>query len=734
MLKRFWMMALLALATVAGCAPASSTENLPIPTLAVLPSPTPPSFTLDSAQRVAVLYLEAWQANDFRAMYDLISFASQEGTPFESFQNLYQTSQDVMTLDSLSYQANTLTREPGDQIVLNYSVTFKTNILGEFSDNNRNLRLIFDGRVNDWRVAWTPGDFFPEMGQGGRLQLQRIIPSRANIYDRDGNPLADQNSRMVVVSVIKGEIPAYDVCLSDLSTALNRPVADVQTILDARASDWLADLGVIEPLTYVNMHEQLERECGAQFRNFPTRRYPNGALASNIVGNVGYPDEAQIPDLIRNGFDQDSIIGKSGIEASWDETLRGKPGGRLEIVTPAGERLRVVVESTSKPGESVWLTLDSDLQAYAQSVISKAYDAAKEGWANTSRGAAAVMIDVNTGEILMMVTYPSVDANAFVPFPEMGRAAANALLTNYAADPRRPQLNRAAMGTYPSGSTMKPFVSIAVADSGVYDLDERYSCSGIWRRDIDRYDWLAGGHGTLTLPQAITQSCNPYYYEVGYQMYQYQPGLLPEYLLRMGFGTPTGLTDISEDPGVIATPEWLLTNYGYEWTFSEEVNQAIGQGFLAVTPLQMARGTAAIANGGKLYRPQLVRQVGLLGETLRDAGNPDMESNFSVRQDVLNVVREGMCAVPDTPSGTAEFVFRYNPDLQAIGVCGKTGTAQSPGADDQSHAWFIAYAPDDEPEVAIAVIVENSGQGSEVAAPIVRDILAYYFGVVPEGV
>lgn len=728
MKKRLSLALLILLIIAVGCSPADDQLTAPLPTIASLPSPTPLTFTLDAAERTARYFLDAWREDNFETMHSLIAFASQEATPLAEFTNLYQTAHDTLTLQELAYQITSQLRDTATMVIFNYDVTFETRLLGEFSDSNRTLRLVYDSLRNEWRVAWSPGDIFAAMGNGGRLRLEPRIPSRANIYDHDGNILADQNGRVVTVSVVKRDIPLYDACLSELAQAMNKPAADIQTILDARAFDWVAEVGTIEPIKYVEMHELLERDCAAQFRDRPTRRYANGTLAPNILGYVGYPDEAAIPRLEAAGFTQDSILGRSGIEASWDETLRGQAGGRLLVVEPNGNQT-VLTQSASKPSESLWLTLNSDLQAFIAQAFENAYAQAQGAWAPGSKGASAVVMDVNTGAILAMVSYPSFDNNAFNPFPSMGRAAADAIVSQVQNDPRRPQLNRATLGIYPAGSIFKIVDAIAVADSGVYTLDQRYACSGIWTRDIRRFDWLAGGHGTLTLPQGLMHSCNPYFYEVGYQLDQTDPYLLPNYARRLGLGVLTGLRDLPESAGNIPDPDWLRQR-GFNWTYSESVNMAIGQGYVDVTSLQFTRLVAGVANGGTLYRPQLVEKVGILGETPSYSLTPDVMSTTDIKIEVLDMVRGAMCNVTSVPGGTAEHIFRRSP-LQDLGVCGKTGTAQATGAGVLPHAWFTAYAPRDNPQIAITVMVENSGDGSAIAAPIVRQVLEYYFFGTP---
>lgn len=703
--------------------PAQNEEVLP--TLASLEQPR--EYPLDGAIQTALDFLDRWQAGDFPAMYALTTFSSQEATPLENFTRIYQTTQNEMTLESLTYTGVTAYRDPSraDVALFNYNITFSTRLLGEFADNDRNLSLVVDPSTEEWRVAWTAGDIFKELAGGGQLRLEISPPSRANIYDRDDLVLADQNGRSVIVRAVKQEIADWSTCLPLIAPAVNKNPVDVQKIYDESSADWLMELGTIEPATYESSSALLEAACAARFSSQPTRRYPNGTIAPNIVGAVGLPDEAELPAVEAAGFDSDSIIGKSGIERSWDERLRGQPGGRLLIVTPGGQILREVARSASHPPESVWLTLETDLQAKVTEILASYYENAKDSWAQQSNGAAAVVLNVRTGEILAMVSYPTFDANVFSPFPSMGRQSAAQLMAQLQADTRRPLLNRATQGVYPLGSVMKVVSATAAADSGVYALDQRYACSGIWNRDITRYDWLAGGHGTLNLAGALTQSCNPYFYEVGYQLNEYDINTLPDYAMRMGLGVPTGLTDIAESPGLIPNPEWKRTVLGLEWTFSDAVNISIGQGEVQVTPLQVARMMAAVANGGYLYQPQLVWKVGILGEAPSYTMTPELMGNINVRPEVMAVIHEGLCAVTTERAGTAEFQFRDSP-LQTLGVCGKTGTAQNrPGA--VTHAWFAAWAPKDDPEIAVAVIVENGGEGSGVAAPITRDIMEYYF-------
>ena len=719
MLRRpFWFV----LALLSACSSALSSAPI-LPTLA--PSPTAP-VNLEDAQRVAITFLDAWQRQDFATMHGLISFASQEATPYEQFQKLYEDAQNLITLESFSYQPLSLARESDRVVVLGYDMTFETTILGRFEDRQRFMRLIWDRNSSAWRVAWSIGDIFAEMGDGATLRFEASVPRRANIYDRDGVILADQHGVVVDVSLIAEDVADMPACLAALTEASKRPQEQITARLSAATANWVINVATLETQDYTAHQEKLTRLCNATFSQRAIRQYPRGTLMPHLLGNVGYPSSEEVPNLVRIGFNQETILGRSGIEASWDAVLRGQPGGRLSLIAPNGKRLRVLAESPSIIPKSLWLTIDADLQAFTQRVFNRWYEQAADSWAKTSRGGAAVVLDVNTGEVLAMVSYPTYEGNALNPFPSIGRQAADLVLQALAEDAANPLLNRAAQGIYPSGSIMKVIDAVAVADSGVYPLDYSYVCTGVWQEGNDRrFDWLAGGHGRMTIASALTNSCNPFFYQTGLALDRVDPFLLPSYARRMGLGAPTGIRSIGESGGTIPDPDWIRVNRGVPWTFSHAVSMAIGQGEVEVTPLQMTRLYGAIANGGTLYRPLLVRETGLLDQRERVA-QPDAMSRFGVRAEVLALVQKGLCDVTTAATGTAAHIFRRS-ILQQIGVCGKTGTAQAPGPGAPPHSWFMAWAPRDEPQIVVGVLVENAGDGSAIAAPITREIMEYYF-------
>lgn len=708
---------------LAGCGGGAEQSALPLPT--VLPEPQR-GADLESADEVARRFLDAWAAGDFAAMHSLLTYRNRELTPLDEFRAAYELAQLNLTLERIEYAPTNLTGE-GRVLAFQYDLTFHTRNLGRFTDAKRVLQLVVDPQAGGWRVAWSPAAIFAEMGEGARLVFEAQVPSRANIYDRNGEALADQNGRMVRVLANNSRIPDRDVCFQILAESLDEPVEEIANLFNVLSkSDWIVDAGLLEPDVYIKDNDLMKAYCGAEFRQWPTRRYVHGALLPHVIGHVGYPDAEQIPGLEAVGFNAETIIGKSGLEASMNDILGGRPGGRLSLVASDGRRIRALSEVRSRIPESLWLTIDGRLQAEIRRLLLEAYES--KAWSEDSQGASVVMMDVNNGEILAMVSHPSYDGNILNSFPAMGRAQADEALAAIVEDERNPLLNRVAQGAYPTGSVMKGLTAIAALESGVYDETTRYNCTGSWTYGADvRYDWLRGGHGIMSVQTGVTNSCNPFFYQAGFSLNARDPWLLPSFGRLLGLGQLTGISTIPEVAGILPTPDNVERYTGLPWSYAHAVNLSIGQGEVQATPLQMARLYTAIANGGYLLRPHLVRERGILDQRTHVAKREVM---VDAELDAANlaIIRRGMCDVVNSYSGTAARQFLASPLLD-VGVCGKTGTAQVPGEDNPPHSWFIAYAPAKEPQIVIVTIVENAGEGSAIAAPLTRDVLEfYYFG------
>jgi penicillin-binding protein 2 len=697
------------------------------------PSQTTPDqptlqLNVDDAARVAADFLYAWTIDSYYGMYNLLTINSRDAYSLKDFQALYTDTEHKMTVlpGGKSYTLTNAIRQ-GNTADIAYNMTFKTETFGDFTDSVRLLHLI--STSDGWRVAWSPGDIFADMKAGARLVVDESTTNRANIYDRDGQVIADQNGVVVRVTLHTKTYPGGnpDNCFYELARVFKTRSAEQmkQIYGDKTGRDFIYDIGDLPQDTLAGEKAVLERVCTLSYAAIPTRRYVAGGLAPHIVGYVGRIPAEEVDAWVARGYSPDALVGIDGIERHWEDTLAGRGAATLMLQSPDGSA-RTLAKREARSSQSVYLTIDRQLQQSIQDMFKDAY--ANSVWGGWSTGAAAIVMDVHTGEILAIASYPDFDVEAFNPNSSLKDA--QALIQTWMKDPRKPTFNRATLGQYPLGSVFKIVSMAAAADSGKIGLNATYTCSGVWNGtplgDRTRYDWLKGGHGVITLKQALTGSCDVYFWHVGWTLNGVNPNLLVDYAERMGFGKPTGIIDVSEAAGMLPDPANYEKLTGAMWRGSDALNLVIGQGPILVTPLQTVRMIAAIANGGTLYQPLLVKQVGLIGEITYTA-KPTPNGNLNLKPDVLAGIQSAMCAVTTNQTlGTAAFVFK---GLQGAVVCGKTGTAQAGGTYQQPHAWFGAYAgrTADAPDIAIVVVVEHSGEGSYVAAPIVRRIVELYY-------
>ena len=351
---------------------------------------------------------------------------------------------------------------------------------------------------------------------------------------------------------------------------------------------------------------------------------------------------------------------------------------------------------------------------------------------------AAVVLEVNSGRILAMATYPTYDAAIFDPKRPNFEEGLSRILN----DPSRPLVNRATQGVYPAGSVFKIVTLSAGLLSGQYGFESRYTSNGYWDRIGENFvkrdwNWEAGGHGNISYKQALVESCNSCFYDMAFELNNVDSFFLPNIARGFGLGAATGLAGLpnsGEDAGIIPDPEWKINNVGGGWVPGDAVNMGIGQGYVLVTPLQIANIMAALANGGALYQPTLIDRIGEGGGAPEERIPSQVIGQLPIGDGQLQGIREALYQVTTARKGTATDKF----ESLIVPVAGKTGTAENPSG--QDHAWFAAYAPAipftlpdgtpiNEPEIAIAVIAENAGEGSAVAAPITRRIIELYYGL-----
>jgi penicillin-binding protein 2 len=580
------------------------------------------------------------------------------------------------------------------------------------------LMMVVLGRLYVLQVV--DHEHFTTLSESNRVSLKALPPTRGLIYDRNGIVLAD-NLPAYRLEIIREQVDDLDKTLQQLRQLVDISDQDVKRFRDTskhrrsfESVPLLLNLSDEEvALLAVNIH----RFSGVEINARLTRNYPLGKHAVHALGYVGRIDLRDLTTLDEANYAGTSHIGKLGLEKYYESELHGEVGYQRVEVNASGRTLRVLEEQAPIAGKNLHLTIDSSLQQLAENLF-------------TGQKGSMVAIDPRNGEILALVSMPSFDPNLFV----------NGISTaNYSAlrdSSKRPLFNRAITGQYPPGSTTKPFFGLAGLEYNVIGPRQKVFCGGYYQlpNDERKYrDWKKTGHGYMTLDGAITQSCDVYFYELSYNL-----GIdrMSEFMKQFGFGSRTGIDSTSERPGLMPSREWKRNARGMPWFPGETLITGIGQGALLVTPLQLSSATGALAMQGKLYKPHLVKSI----ENPVDHTDQPVElvvsSDYKLKKKLnWEHVVHGMTNVVHNIRGTAH---RIDKGLK-YQIAGKTGTAQVFGiAQDaeyeeenvkkklRDHALFMAFAPADDPKIAVAVVVENGGHGSSVAAPIARKIMDAY--------
>ncbi len=684
------------------------------------PSPTqtdpPPTATvrIPGAEGTAGAFLEALEAEDYGTMYAWTTPSTQAIIGPEAFTQRYTQALAAAGVISVTADLHSVLQQE-DQAKATYGLTWHSAMVGELQAEVE-MDLAFEGA--HWGVVWHEGLIWPDMFGGYFMYMDYQAPARANIYDRDGLGLAVE-SRLISIGVIPGQISDETTLLNAVSAVTGLPPADIQSIYGGQPLDWYIPIADVTIEAAQSHREALETTDGIVIKEKEARYYPQGGIAPHIVGYVGLIPAEQLDDYLARGYRGDEWVGVAGLE-SWSEALlAGKPGVTLRVVTHDGKTHRTLAETELIVSRPIYTTLQRDFQLKVQEILG-------------DRTGAIVVLDPNSGAVLAMASGPGFDPNVFI-LPD-----ATAERITLLSEPRRPLLNRATQGTYPLGSVFKIITMAAALEAGGFTPESLYTCTGVWSElgpGAIKKDWLAGGHGTLTLVQGLERSCDPYFYHVGLALANVGFDTLPEYARGFGLGQPSGIEGVAEVGGLVPDPDWKLENHGEGWASGDSVNLAIGQGFLTVTPLQVARYFAAVANKGTLYRPRVIDRIGAApdGSIPEEILEPEITGKLPISEENLSAIREGLEGATQRPGGTATHRF-YG---LSIPVAGKTGTAQAPGATSLPHSWFAGYAPsncDDLPEgcseqIAIVVMIENAGEGSSVAAPLFRQVVEAYFGL-----
>lgn len=553
------------------------------------------------------------------------------------------------------------------------------------------------------------GDYYHSLAEGNRLRAIPIAAMRGVMYDRNGQILVGSRPGFIVTYVpTKKGMPAAEVNeLADLlqttPDALREKLGKVKSsyLPTVLATDLTQDI-------VTRIEERRNELPGISIDVQPIRYYPYNDMAAQIFGYVGQIDEADMKRLAgRDGVSTVTQIGRAGMEAYYDDLLRGKDGGRQVEVDAAGSPVKEMERKNPVSGHNMHLTLDLNLQLAAE----KAMDSQLANGIG-AHGIAVVAMDPNTGAILAMASRPSYNPNWFT----RGITAAEWRQIN--TNPYHPMENRAITGQYPPGSTFKLITGSAALELKKVRPDEMIYDSGRhWLIDMRN----AGGEalGWIDFKTALAKSDNVYFYEMGRRIGIDQ---MAAYARMFGLGQKTGIALYGESDGVVASAEYKKKVFHQDWYLGDTFNSAIGQGFQLVTPLQAAMVVSEVANGGIRYRPFLVSRIDNLDGTPYQIFAPEQIGSLAISKSTLDLIREGMRNVAEE-NGTAGYLFANFP----IPVAGKTGTAENYGGRD--HGWFVAYAPYAHPRIVIAVLTEQGGFGSASSGPIVKTMLEEYFHV-----
>jgi penicillin-binding protein 2 len=671
-------------------------------------------------------FLDDWKAKNYAAMYAALSPQSQQFYTEAVFQTAYEDALNAINLSDMTYTLKETTLQ-GASAAVSYDVSLTSPTFGTISDNGRIMRLI--QTANGWGIAWSNMDIVNGLTAGSRLDVQTRQPPRGNIYDRNGKLLVEEGATITALFGSQQDMPDVTACLDLLAHVLMRKEADLQTYFNNYNPETIFYLGEIDGDVEAQYGQQLQSTCAT--KSFPrtTRRYVGYGAAVHVTGYIGYPPQDELQSWEDRGYSPTDLVGRAGIEGDFQDQLAGQPEKILRIISPAGVVLRELGGKQGKEPQSVTLTLDRDLQLATASAIADAFSYAQASWSEAGRspGAGAVVLDVKTGAVLAMVSFPFFDPGIFNPdTPALGLNPN--LIVDLQNDPRQPFTNRVVQQQYFPGSTFKLITTAAAASEGVM-TEPTFDCQLTWDgkakygdTSSPRFDWrkyelpdspVKNPAGEVMMWQALAASCNPFFYEMGARLFKKDPNLLVSYAQKLGMGELTGIDMPLEALGNLPPPTAV----------EQGINEAIGQGGIQVTILQMARMVASIANGGTLYRPYVMEKVGGdNGSQPSSQTAPQVVGSNGLSEETMNIIRQGMCAVTtDNHIGTAWFDF----ENISYTVCGKTGTAQSGRL--EPYGWFVAYAPADNPQIAIAAMVEYSREGSETAGPIVRRILDAYF-------
>ena len=553
------------------------------------------------------------------------------------------------------------------------------------------------------RMIWIQlieGKRYYRLSESSRLRLIPLSPPRGFILDRNGERLAGDEASFSL-SVVPSNIEDVDQLLDSLGKFLRIDKEAAKRKIQQAPNPFMPVplKKNVDMATITFLLEREEEFPGTIITVHPVRSYPHRTVASHVIGYVGEVSRKELSSMGSfSDVEAGDLIGKTGIEKVYNEYLQGKKGGRQVEVDAYGRPLRTISEKTPLLGSNVYLTIDLRMQEIAEEELGK-------------RRGVVLIGDPHTGEILAMVSHPNFDPNLFA----RGIPEKKWLLLK--EDPQNPLQNRAVRGEYAPASTFKIIVAAAALENKVIDEDDTFLCMGRYPvgNRIFRC-WKEEGHGHLNIEEAIVHSCDVFFYQLGLKI---GVDKIIQFARYFGLGEPTGIDLPSEKDGLLPTPSWKKAAKGEAWYPGDTANLSIGQGYILVTPLQMLNVINAIANGGELFRPHLVKRiVDSKGRTVKEF-SPKRLKRVPLSHSTLKLLRKSLRGVVREGTG-------WRARNKVVEISGKTGTVELPG-EERPHNWFIGYAPSDDPSLSIVVLVEHREEDISIAAEIAGKILSQVF-------
>jgi len=601
------------------------------------------------------------------------------------------------------------------------------------------IGLLFALLLRLYYLQIISGETFAEMASESVSRRTEIAAPRGNIYDRNGKLIV----KSIPVSAIAAQphlLLNNDEAIELLSDYLDIPADDIREKLENANISYLERVFIktgIDKPTMIKIKESNNRLPGVEIVDIYLREYNYGVLASHILGYTGEINEEKLEsDLYSDDYSGGDQIGLTGLEEQYENILRGEKGEIVYEVDPIGRPVRVIEESAAVSGNDLYLTIDIDLQKITEEILYNQIMAVREKTLKNSDehyivpGGAVVVLNAKNGEVLSMASFPTYDPGIF------SGGISSQDWEYLRKDENCFPLNNRAIMSYAPGSVFKVVTAYGGLEENIVSEYTSISCSGIWYglgSDFPKLCWKKSGHGSLSIRAAINNSCDIFFYTLGYGLFVKMDNieeLLQKYSRLFGFGDYTGIDLPTEDKGRVPDREWKKEYFKERientvWFPGDTVNMSIGQGDLLVTPLQMAMAYSIIANRGIQYQPHLIKEI------MDQYGNTRAGDTISNWKDIeldeyyLEVIEDGLEMVTN-PGGTAGYTFRNFPTGQ-IPIAGKTGTVEVYGK--QDYAWFASYGPIGSPEYVVVVFLEQAGGGGSNASPIAEKIYRYLFGL-----